>query len=50
MEQLASFTKIKDYDFNCFKYVFSRVNKDKLRPIKKEYADVVITEATVDRP
>ena len=50
LEELASLTTVKDFKFDCFKHVFTRVNHDKLRPIKKEYADVVVTEVTIENP
>lgn len=50
LEELARLSKEKDFAFSCLRWAFIHLNRHGLLPIKKEYAEVIATYATVDNP
>lgn len=49
-EELAKLSSNKEFSFSCLRWTFIHLNRSCLRPIKKEYADVIATYATIDSP
>jgi hypothetical protein len=49
-DELASLSAVKDFEFPCMRSVFIKLNSKSLRPIKKEYTDVVGTYVTCRSP